>query len=72
MDQRSQPATTHFRNNSHDVQELEALNMLTGCMSDISIKYDRMAVKFQEKIENLESTSKNLADKFEKMQSEKK
>ena len=55
----------HHRNNSAEVQELEALNMLTGCMSDISSKYDMMAMKFQEKIERLETTSKKLEDKFE-------
>jgi hypothetical protein len=56
-----------LRNNSVEVQELEALQMLTGCMSDISNKYDRMAVRFQERIDHLENTSKNLADKFEKL-----
>lgn len=65
MDGRSQPI--HQRTNSHDVNELEALQMLSGCMSEISNKYDKMASRFQEKIENLESTSKHLADKFEKL-----
>ena len=67
MDARARPPISHYRNNSQDVNELEALQMLSGCMSEISSKYDKMAVKFQEKIENLETTSKHLADKFEKL-----
>jgi hypothetical protein len=35
------------RNQSAEVQELETLQMLTGCMSEISNKYDQMAHKFQ-------------------------
>ena len=71
MDQQQQ--SQHLRNKSApDDGELEALQMLTGCMSEISSKYDKMANRFERKIEMLESTSKNLAEKFEKMQSDKK
>jgi tetrahydromethanopterin S-methyltransferase subunit H len=59
--------TNNSRNNSADGQELEVLNMLSGCMSEISVKYDKMTLKFQEKIDHLEITSKSLADKFEKL-----
>jgi hypothetical protein len=45
MDARAEPPA-HYRTNSQDVNELEALQMLSGCMSEISNKYDRMATKF--------------------------
>ena len=42
--------------------------MLTSCISEMSSKYERMGMRFQEKLENLESTSKNLAERFDRIQ----
>lgn len=50
-----------------DQQEMETLNMLTSCISEMSSKYERMGIRFQEKLDNLESTSKNLAERFDKI-----
>ena len=54
-----------------DPAELEALQMITSCMSEMSFKYDQMGKRFQEKLESLESTSKNLSRRFEAMHGKK-
>ena len=51
-----------------DPAELEALQMITSCMSEMSIKYEQMGKRFQEKLDSLEDTSKNLSRRFDALQ----
>ena len=42
--------------------------MISGCISEMSSRYEEMGRKFTQKLESLESTSHNLTRKFEALQ----
>jgi hypothetical protein len=51
-----------------DKLEAEALQMISSCISDMSMKYEVMGLKFSKKLDDLETTSQNLNRKFEALQ----
>jgi|TARA_B110000305_G_C19120880_1_gene484267 hypothetical protein len=42
--------------------------MLGSCISEMSIRYEVMGQKFQNKLDHLEITSKNLAERVDQIQ----
>ena len=48
--------------------EMEALVLLSSCISNMSNQYEQTCRKFEEKLNTLESNSKGLNAKFEALQ----
>lgn len=76
------PAPTTLRENStqeqteptmtHQKDEVEAIHALSSCISEMSLRYEAIGNKFQQKLDNLEQTQKSLNHKFELMHSSAK
>lgn len=49
-------------------QEMQALQMLSISLSEMNSKYERLGVKLSEKLERLETTSKDLQNKFHQIE----
>lgn len=63
-----QAAVQNEYNEAVEAQELQALQMLTGCVSEMSSKYEAMARKFTERLDGLESAGASLAQRQEALQ----
>ena len=62
--QQEQPAS-NSNSKSNDKGEMEVLYMLTGCISEMSQKYEQMGTRFTNRLESIEKTGKNLQERFD-------
>jgi hypothetical protein len=46
----------------------QLLLMLSNSINEINFKYEEMGQRLTQKLENLESTSKNISSKFQELQ----
>ena len=67
QDQEQQAAVIHEC--KQDLGEMEALQMITSCISEMSLKYEQLGARFTQKLDQLEEKSHVLNRKFEELQS---
>ena len=65
--QTAQKEVTPSKDKKEDAAEVEALIMISSCISDMSNKYEQTCRNFQDKLEGLDKTSKHLNAKFEQL-----
>ena len=53
---------------NEDAEEIKQLVMISSCISEMSNKYELTCRSMQNKLDNLETTSKHLNMKFEQLQ----
>lgn len=66
-----QPAAVLVHECKQDASELEALQMITSCISEMSLKYEQLGARFTQKLDQLEAKSHTLNRKFEELQSQR-
>ena len=52
--------------------EMEALHMISSCISSMSVRYEQMGVKLTKKLDELETTSQRLNDKFKALEARRR